>query len=129
MGKLKINIEESGKTPLVKYFDTDKRLLLEGKLIPENPLLLFNQIETWLEDYDNSDQQELTIEFYLYYYNTSSHKRLNMLFKKINALDKNRNKVNILWKCDYGDEDNIEDGKDFKEGFNFPFEIVVVDDE
>ena len=95
-------------------------------MIPENPLLLFNELESWIEAFDESDQKKLTIEFYLYYYNTSSFKRLNMFLKKIDSLDKDKNDIHIVWKCDDGDEDNIEDGEDFKEELNLSFDIKVV---
>jgi len=123
-----IHLEESAKTPLVKYFPKDQRLLIEGKLIPENPLLIFTELENWLDAYDQSDQQDLTVEFYLHYYNTSSLKRLNMFLKKINSLDNEHNKINIIWKCDDGDEDNVEDGEDFKEVMDLPFKIVIVEE-
>lgn len=129
MERLNINIKETQKTPKVEYVEKDKKLIIEGRLIPEDPLIFFTEIENWIGKFHNSRQHNLTIEFYLYYYNTSSLKNMILFFHKLENLNNNLNIFHVLWKCDNGDGDSIEDGKDFKKSLNLDFKIILVEDE
>jgi hypothetical protein len=126
MSELNFIREESYKTPNMEYNEIDKTLMIEGRLIPEDPELFFNDIREWIKKWEDSGIPELKISMFLYYYNTSSLKRMSMLFEYLDELVVKGKKIEVLWKCDEADEDNIEDGQDFMEKYNFKFEIEVV---
>jgi hypothetical protein len=129
MDELEINIDETKTTPNVEYVDNENKLVVEGKLIPEDPFIFFSKLEDWLDKFINSKQPDLTVEFYLYYYNTSSLKIMVSFIEKLDRINKNAKNIRIIWKCDAGDEDNIEDGNDFKKALNLGFDISIVEDE
>lgn len=124
MEKLTINATET--TPLVN-FDPEKGILeIEGRLIPEDVSDFFAPIFNWLENYHPDKEQSITIRFCLFYYNTSSSKRIFNIMKKFDALFLQGVKLKIRWEYEEGDEDSVQEGEDYKTFLKVPFEIVKV---
>ena len=130
MSNLSWNEEATTKTPGINFDSENNRLIIEGKLIPEDPKIFFNKLYDWLNLFLMSPVNSVEFDLYLYYYNTSSLKRLVIFFDQLErALRKSHKKVRINWRCDQADEDNIADGKDFQNMFSLDINIVEVPDE
>ncbi|HAP68732.1 MAG TPA: nuclear pore complex subunit, partial [Flavobacteriales bacterium] len=46
------------------------------------------------------------------------------LFNLLEELNEKDNELSVQWVCESEDEDNIADGKSFKEVVKIPFEII-----
>lgn len=124
MDKLIINSTET--TPQVT-FDPEKGMLeIEGRLIPEDVGNFFAPIFEWIENFSPENNELITARFCLFYYNTSSSKRILNLMKKLDALYLQGANLKIRWEYEEGDEDSVQEGQDYKTFLKVPFEIVKV---
>jgi hypothetical protein len=122
----KLIIESTETTPFVN-FDAEKGLLeIEGRLIPEDVGDFFAPIFSWIENFSPQKEKLITVRFCLFYYNTSSSKRLFNIMKKFDALYQQGANLKIQWEYEEGDEDSIQEGQDYKTFLKVPFEIVKV---
>jgi len=123
---IELNLEETANTPKVTYDAGEHRLEIEGRLLPEHPGPFFEKLYSWLEDAKNSEHSDFIISFYLYYYNTTSTKRLVMFFQEVDrqlALGLN---IGLEWKYDEEDEDAHDDGVDFKEASKVDIKLIGI---
>jgi len=118
-----ILIESTSRTPYVN-FNADKCLLeIKGRAIPENALGFFQPIiYDWLDEFLDTMPDETIVNINLEYFNTSSSLWISKLFKKLSALPTMGKKVIINWY--YMDEDSFEEGKDYEEISNMPFNML-----
>lgn len=121
-----LNIPASANTPRVEYTFSDQSLTIEGKVIPENVEDLFQPINKWLDAFFKSNA-ELNVVFRLYYYNTSSFKRLFNLCKKLNELALSGKKITVRWEYEEGDDDSKTDAEEILGAVSFPYQIVEVE--
>lgn len=130
MSDLNWNEEATSKTPEIVYDEDQNKLTIEGKLIPEDPELFFDRLYNWTDAFIAGSKNTVDLDLYLYYYNTSSLKRISIYLSHLNDLVKKSNKtVKVIWKCDELDEDNISDGERLAELVDMKVEIVKVKEE
>ena len=125
---MKISIEGSFSTPSMNYDPSNKELRIEGRIIPEDPDICFQPLHDWVASFAASTQNDVTITFLLFYYNTSSKKRLVEVFKQLDILNSGNKSVSINWEYEEDDEDCLDDGKDFQRILNLPFNIIEVEE-
>jgi hypothetical protein len=118
-------IEKTALTPLVIFDEESSFLKLEGRMIPEDVEGTFSPINTWIENYFETNQK-LHLLFRLYYYNTSSARQFFLMFKKLDAHFAKGKDVFIRWEYEEGDEDSMSDAGEFLSGVRFSHEIVPV---
>ncbi len=120
-----IHLSKTELTPLVIFEPGECILKLEGRMIPEDVDATFSPINHWIEDYLKEDKP-LHILFRLYYYNTSSFKRLYNLCKKLNNHFNQGKKLSVRWEYEVGDESSKLDAEELLEGVGYPYQIVSV---
>lgn len=119
-------INKTFSTPQVR-FDAEAGIIeMEGRVIPENPEEFFEPVFNWIDRFSPLKDSETKVRFRLFYYNTSSVKRLLALLRKIDLLYQAGHKIQVWWEYEEGDEDTINDGEDFKNALKVPFEIRQV---
>lgn len=121
-----IKLEKTFSTPAVIFTPENKTLLMEGRLIPENAEAIFTPILNWMDEYFNSGENTLNLVFRLYYYNTSSSKRIVLMLKKLDELFAAGKKINVRWEYEEGDDDCMHDGNDYSKLIRIPMEIVEI---
>jgi hypothetical protein len=123
-----INIEGSPKTPSVK-FDGEKGIIeIKGRSIPENSIEFYKPLVDWLEDYKDTPMDKTTVNIQLEYFNTSSSKCILDVFKKLEAIHKAKNEVEINWYYEEDDEDMLEAGEDYESIIRVPFKMIEIVD-
>ncbi len=119
-----INIQKTFSTPLVKFVPEENKLLIEGRMIPEDATAVFTPISSWVNSYFEEGNSTLNVVFRLYYYNTSSSKRIVNLLRKMDEYYANGKKINVRWEYEEGDDDCMRDGQDFQGLVKVPVEVV-----
>lgn len=122
----KLIIKATETTPFVNFDPENGLLEIEGRLIPEDVSDFFAPIFDWLENYHPDKERLITIRFCLFYYNTSSSKRIFNIMKKFDSLFLQGVNLKIRWEYEEGDEDSVQEGEDYKTFLKTPFEIVKV---
>jgi hypothetical protein len=121
-----INIAQTFSTPSVVFDKNSHQLVLEGRMIPENAEAVFKPIVDWIDAYFAEGGETLHIVFRLYYYNTSSSKRIVNLFRKLDDYSTKGKKISIRWEYEEGDDDCMHDGKDFAKLVTIPVDVIEI---
>lgn len=117
-------IEKTNSTPYI-HFDADSGYLqIKGESYPENVTKFYTQIMEWIQNYLNQESKEMTVEFSITYFNSSSSKVLMTIFDLLEQGVIEGRKISVKWMCDKQNELAIECGEEFKEDLNeLPFTI------
>ena len=122
-----LTLEGSAKTPTIS-FDSNGKLELKGRSIPENSVEFYKQLNDWLDAYSNVPATSTIVDVKLEYFNTSSSKCILDLFKKLELLHRTGRDTVINWYYESDDEDMQEAGLDYKAILTIPFELVEVEE-
>lgn len=121
-----LEIESTPKTPRIDFNAATGVLIIEGRLIPEDPEKFFSLLTDWLAQYKPAQGLKTLFRVRLHYYNSTSIKRLLHLFQALEGLHKQGHEIKINWEYEEGDDDSVMDGEDYKSLLKIPFEIVKV---
>jgi hypothetical protein len=123
-----IQIAGTPKTPTV-IFDSEKGILeIKGRSIPENAIEFYKPLVDWLDDYAKTPQKQTDVNIQLEYFNTSSSKCILDVFKKLEAVRKDDNKVTVKWYYEEDDEDMLEAGEDYQSILKIDFEMIEIEE-
>ena len=121
-----ISIEGTAKTPSV-VFNSDKGVIeIKGRSIPENSVEFYKPLVDWLEEYKKNPLPKTNVNIQLEYFNTSSSKCILDVFKKLEAIHKGKNEVEINWYYEEDDEDMLEAGEDYESIIRVPFKMIEI---
>lgn len=110
------------KTPYL-FFDGNKGIFkMEGRCIPEEPKIFFEELHSLLDIYEKNPQKNLDATFNLEYFNTSSARELVSLFLRLKKFPSK-----ITWCHEKNDTDMIESGQDFEEIIRTPFIYKIIE--
>ncbi len=121
-----IHLPKTALTPLVIFEPEECILKLEGRMIPENVDAAFLPINQWIEDYLKEDKP-LHILIRLYFYNSSSLKRLFTLCRKLDTHFNQGRRLSVIWEYEEGDENSKTDIEEVFKGIGYPYQIVPVE--
>ena len=123
-------IEPTKQTPAIYFNENSQLLELKGEMYPENIAEFSEPIFSWLEQYlEQLNEQTLTINIELNYFNSSSSKMLLDLFDQLEEAVANDNKnIIVNWIYDSDNEYAYEYGEEFQEDLeHLPFHLVPKD--
>lgn len=103
-------IEETRKTPDVKL-DPEGYFKFEGRSIPEDASLFFDDIIDWLQKYLSVAKETTTIDIALEYLNSGTSKYMLQILKLLKDLTQNGYKLVVNWFYEEGDDDILERGE------------------
>ncbi len=94
---LPLSLSPTQSTPEVEL-DKEKNLfLIKGDVLPEDSFELFDPIFHWLEEYAKEPNESTIFELDINIINTSATRRLVKLFKILESIVANNNKVEVRW--------------------------------
>lgn len=111
-----INIEATERSPQIDFNFQESSFSIRGESYPEDVSEFYGDIIDQFNDYvSNLEEAEVTFDFELIYFNSSTAKVLMGLFDQLDEVASNGNKVVINW-CYEEDDDNMEElGEEFGE--------------
>jgi hypothetical protein len=105
-------------TPEVNFNFSNNSLSLSGEAYPENAAEFFNPILEKLQTYLSSiDNETVTFNVDLTYFNSAATKMLYRLFGLLNDAAAAGNQIILNWYHDEEDVTSLEFGEDIKEEF------------
>ena len=123
-----ISFEGTPKTPTVNFNADTGIVEIKGRSIPENSIEFYKPLVDWLDAYKENAQPMTKVIIQLEYFNTSSSKCILDVFKKLEAIHKAKNPVEIHWYYEEDDEDMLEAGEDYESIIRVPFKMVEIVD-
>ncbi len=123
-----ISIKGSAKTPTVTFDSETGKLEIKGRSIPENSIEFYKPLVDWLDEYAKFSKPYTEVNIQLEYFNTSSSKCILDVFKKLEAVNKGDNKVEINWYYEEDDEDMLEAGEDYQSILKIPFTMIEIEE-
>jgi hypothetical protein len=105
-----LQIKESKSLPEIS-FNIDGHLKMEGKLIPDNAVRVFEPLFKWIK---KLKAEKIVFDVCLEYLNTSSQVQLFSLLQKIEDNPK-IGSIEVNWYFDEDDEDHYNTGLWFEE--------------
>lgn len=119
-------IEGTSKTPNVKFDANEGLIEIKGRSIPENSIEFYKPMVDWLDKYAKTPKALTKVNIQLEYFNTSSSKCILDVFKKLEAIHKANNQVQINWYYEEDDEDMLEAGEDYESIIRVPFKMIEI---
>lgn len=112
-------------TPSVLFEAATGNLWLEGKSYPENAAKFYEPLCAWLKQAFAEGLDAVTFNCKLEYCNSSSAKWIYEIFQMLEKHSMDGHKVVVNWYYFNGDEDILENGKEFAEDMNLPFNYIA----
>lgn len=104
--------------PEVEFRFSEHRLILKGESYPENAAAFYGPLIERLKDYlDKLQNNEVTVDVALRYFNSSSTKILFNLFGLLNEAAGAGNSMVVRWHYDQDDDNMLEFGQELKMDF------------
>ncbi|MCL2809871.1 MAG: DUF1987 domain-containing protein [Treponema sp.] len=120
---------EKEKTFSMPYILIDEKkgyMKMEGQCFHENVVVLFKEINNWLDVYLKTDFVLFTFDCDIEYLNSSTLKLLNVLLLKLDRHSCKNNKIIVNWITIEEDDIMIECGEDYQEEMeNLEFNLVI----
>lgn len=119
-----LHIEREQYTPLIHFIREEGRLVIEGKSISEDPFTFYAPLFDWTKEFVENPF-DLTIDFYLEYFNTASSK---MIYDFVQDIFEADIKPTFTWKYLEEDEDLEEYGEYLKEMVGDNLKLIAIED-
>jgi len=106
----KLIIEGTRKTPSV-LLDPSGIIRIEGRSIPEDAKLFFNQIVDWVKSYISTPGPDTTINIAFEYLNSGTSKYILEILTLLKGLTRKDHQLTVNWYYEEGDDDILERGE------------------
>lgn len=121
-----LNIKSTTKTPDV-LFDLQTGVLdIKGMSCAEFALEFYRPVFEWVDSYQKDPKKKTVVNFQLKYFNTSSAKCLLQLLERFAAIRRKGLEVEINWFYIKNDEQMIQDGENYSEILDLPFNMIEI---
>ncbi|UZR95692.1 DUF1987 domain-containing protein [Chondrinema litorale] len=118
-------IESSTYIPKIDFNCETNILSIEGESYHEYTVEFFQPVFEWLDKYLTEPGKEITMNFKMTYFNTSSSRRfLEVLNLLEEYQDESEGKVTVNWYYEEGDIDMLESGEEYEEDVNIDFNLI-----
>lgn len=117
-------IEPKRDTPKVEFKSSSGNLTIEGQSFPESSSDFFTPVIKWIEEFSEKENIDITLNFKLTYFNTSSSKAILDILDILDDQYADGKKPVINWYYEKDDEDIKESGEEFAEDIDFTFNIL-----
>jgi hypothetical protein len=113
-------IESTKKTPEVS-FNTNGRLKISGRSIPEDPTVFYDQLFEWMYFYCQEPSDVTTLDIELEYFNSGSSKAILHILRALVDISKKGKRLSVNWYYEEGDDDIMERGEYYESILDFKF--------
>ena len=119
-----IKLKGTDDTPTI-ILDKDNGIFeISGRSLPEDVTTFYEPVLNWLEDYQGEANDKTVFAFKLVYFNTASSKLILDILMKLEEMHENGKEVLIKWFFPDDDEDMEEEGEEYADIVDIPFEQV-----
>ncbi len=119
----KLILEQTEDTPGVIFDPENDRFEIFGKSLPENATEFYGKLIDYLEMYALEPNKKTKLVLNFKYYNSSTIRKILNILSILEEMHLDGDEVSAVWMYEETDELTKENGEDFKDNLNIPFEI------
>jgi hypothetical protein len=120
-------IEATEDTPSIDFNSETFELKISGRSLPEDVITFFEPVMNWLDELEQTSDNQCILHVSLEYFNTASSKLILDILMKLEDIHLGTsNSVKIIWSHDARDVDMEEAAEEYSELVEVPFEIVAL---
>ncbi len=123
-----LRIEPTFATPEIIMDAENGVFRITGNSYPEDPWPVYTPVITWFKKYAEHPLPRTVFEFRFTYFSTASTQLIFELFRTMEELHDNKYDVLVRWYYATDNDEIHENGIDFSDLFDMPFEIEEVPD-
>ena len=121
---MELYIEGSKSNPKVDFDLSTNKLKIHGRSVLKNmDDGFFRPVFSFLEKYISSNEKGLSVEFYIDYFNTSSHPSFIKIFELAGSINDSK----LIWLYDQNDLEMMEIGQELQAFSPIKFDIKVAE--
>lgn len=122
-----IAIEGTKYTPEIKSNIQEGEIKFYGSSYPENANEFYQPLYDWVEKYFEQDGNDaLTVNFFIYYFNTSTSKCFMNLLEILENNHKKGKKITVNWHYSEDDEDSLDSGEKLFMEIDVDYKLIPV---
>ncbi|KXX69949.1 DUF1987 domain-containing protein [Flammeovirga sp. SJP92] len=119
------HIDGSTYIPRIDFNAETGVLEIEGESYHEYTTEFFGPIFSWLEDYLEESGKEITMNFKMSYFNTSSSRRFLEILTLLEEYQNNKEgQVVVNWYYEENDVDMLESGEEYADDVELTFNLL-----
>lgn len=99
---------------------------INGESYLENTFAFYQPLIDWIKEYTSSEQQAVTLNFGLTYFNTASSRSILDLLLVLKEYEEEGGKVTVNWTVQSWDEDMQQEIEDFSLDADLPINIIEI---
>lgn len=120
-----LDIKATNDTPRVILDPQNNIFEISGRSLPEDVVIFYQPVLEWLEEYQSHPNENTEFVFKYIYFNTATSKLIQDILLMLESLHEDGNKIKVLWYYERDDEDMYDQGLEFKENVDIPFDIIA----
>ncbi|ALO14294.1 hypothetical protein L21SP5_00622 [Salinivirga cyanobacteriivorans] len=120
-----LTIKATRQSPEI-YLDAEDGIMkFTGKSRPEDALLFYEPVITWIKQYANNPQPQTKVVFNLEYFNSSTTKVFKSFFECLCQIKEQAKALIIEWHYHEDDEDMQDVGEELASLYGLPFTFIA----
>lgn len=120
-----LEINPTYYSPHVVLNPTNGQLKFSGRSILTDVNDFYEPIFDWVQNLTSNHEIKIELSFDLEYFNLASYKRILLLFYQIKMSKDFKNRFQVKWYYQKGDQDNLERAMDLSSVSGIPFEFIA----
>lgn len=117
-----LRIPASQESPAIN-FSTDGQFRIDGISLVPNVHSFYKPVFEWLDELEKNLPPRIQIELEFEYLNTASIHTIVTILKRLVGFTKQNVELKIIWSYTADDDDLLENGQNFQNYVNHPFEF------
>jgi hypothetical protein len=124
-----LRIEPTFATPTIVMDAESGVFKITGNSYPEDPWQFYMPVIDWFQKYSQHPLPRTVFEFRFTYFSTACTQLIFELFRILETMFKNKYEVLVRWFYSTDNDEIHENGIDFSDLFDLPFEVEEVPDD
>lgn len=121
-----MKVEPTFETPEI-FLDAENGIFrITGNSYPADPLPVYMPVVEWFRQYVEHPLELTSLEFRYTYFSTSSTQLIFEILRMLEEVYNNGFAVKVTWYYSADNEEIRENGEDFSELFDIPFEVKEI---
>lgn len=120
-------LEASKYTPEIKTDSVKGEVKIYGSSYPENANEFYKPIISWLDNYFLETNSQLTVNFYIYYFNTSTSKSFLNILELLEKYSEKGKDITVNWHYTEDDDDSLDSGERLFMEMDIKYQLIPVE--